>query len=175
MQLHLHHGTPQQVAAMLLGGQADIGIATEALAQYADLLALPLYRWTHTIVVPPDHPLDEDRWTRTAGRGPLDEDRRAGRTVSLQRLSEFPLITYEAGYTGRSHIDDAFAKAGLTPDIVLVAMDADVIKTYVELGMGVGMVAAIAFDDERDLHLRAIDARHLFAANMTRLAIRRGS
>ena len=95
--------------------------------------------------------------------------------MSLQRLSEFPLITYEAGYTGRSHIDDAFAKAGLTPDIVLVAMDADVIKTYVELGMGVGMVAAIAFDDERDLHLRAIDARHLFAANMTRLAIRRGS
>ena len=123
VQLHLHQGTPQQVAAMLREGQADIGIATEALAQYADLLALPCYRWTHTVVVPPDHPLDEDR--------------RAGRTVSLQRLSEFPLITYEAGYTGRSHIDDAFAKAGLTPDIVLVAMDADVIKTYVELGMGV--------------------------------------
>jgi LysR family cys regulon transcriptional activator len=161
VQLHLHQGTPQQVAAMLREGQADIGIATEALAQYSDLLAMPCYRWTHTIVVPPGHPLDEDRL--------------AGRTVSLQRLSEFPLITYESGYTGRSHIDDAFAKADLTPDIVLVAMDADVIKTYVELGMGVGIVAAIAFDDERDLHLRAIDARHLFAANMTRLAIRRGS
>jgi LysR family cys regulon transcriptional activator len=146
---------------MLREGQADIGIATEALAQYADLLALPCYRWTHTIVVPPGHPLDEDR--------------QAGRAVSLQRLSEFPLITYESGYTGRSHIDDAFAKAGLTPEIVLVAMDADVIKTYVELGMGVGIVAAIAFDDERDTHLRAIDGRHLFAANMTRLAIRRGS
>lgn len=161
VQLHLHQGTPQQVAAMLREGQADIGIATEALAQYDDLLALPCYRWTHTIVVPPGHPLDEDRL--------------AGRTVSLQRLSQFPLITYESGYTGRSHIDDAFAKAGMTPDIVLVAMDADVIKTYVELGMGVGIVAAIAFDNERDLHLRALDARHLFAANMTRLAIRRGS
>ncbi|MDO9284587.1 MAG: CysB family HTH-type transcriptional regulator [Aquabacterium sp.] len=161
VQLHLHQGTPQQVAAMLREGTADIGIATEALAQYDDLLALPCYRWTHTIVVPPGHPLDEDRL--------------AGRTVSLQRLSGFPLITYESGYTGRSHIDDAFTKAGLTPDIVLVAMDADVIKTYVELGMGVGIVAAIAFDDERDLHLRALDARHLFAANMTRLAIRRGS
>ena len=161
VQLHLHQGTPQQVAAMLREGHADIGIATEALAQYTDLLALPCYRWTHTIVVPPGHPLDEDR--------------RAGRTVSLQRLSEFALITYEAGYTGRSHIDDAFGKAALKPDIVLVAMDADVIKTYVELGMGVGIVAAIAFDDERDSHLRAIDARHLFATNMTRLAIRRGS
>jgi LysR family cys regulon transcriptional activator len=160
VQLHLHQGTPQQVAAMLREGQADIGIATEALAQYSDLLALPCYRWTHNIVVPPGHPLDLDR--------------QAGRTVSLQRLSEFPLITYESGYTGRSHIDDAFGKAGLRPDIVLVAMDADVIKTYVELGMGVGIVAAIAFDEDRDLHLRAIDARHLFAANMTRLAIRRG-
>ena len=161
VQLHLHQGTPQQVAAMLREGQADIGIATEALAQYGDLLALPCYRWTHTIVVPPGHPLDEDRC--------------AGRTVSLQRLGEFPLITYESGYTGRSHIDDGFANAGLTPDIVLVAMDADVIKTYVELGMGVGIVAAIAFDDERDQHLRAIDAGHLFATNMTRLAVRRGS
>ena len=161
VQLHLHQGTPQQVATMLLEGQADIGIATEALAHYSELLALPCYRWTHTIVVPPGHALDLDR--------------QAGRTVSLQRLNEFPLITYESGYTGRSHIDDAFAKAGLKPDIVLVAMDADVIKTYVELGMGVGIVAAIAFDDDRDLQLRAIDARHLFAANMTRLAIRRGS
>jgi LysR family cys regulon transcriptional activator len=113
------------------------------------------------VVVPPGHPLAEAA--------------AAGLPLSLQRLADFPLITYESGYTGRSHIDEAFAKADLAPDIVLVAMDADVIKTYVELGMGVGIVAAIAFDDARDLHLRAIDARHLFAANMTRLAIRRGS
>ncbi len=159
--LHLHQGSPQQVAELLLDGQADIGIATEALARYPELLALPCYRWTHTVVVPPGHPLAEEA--------------AAGRTLSLQRLAGFPLITYESGYTGRSHIDEAFGKAGLAPEIVLVAMDADVIKTYVELGMGVGIVAAIAFDDERDSHLRAIDARHLFAANMTRLAIRRGS
>ncbi|MEK8051409.1 CysB family HTH-type transcriptional regulator [Ideonella sp. DXS22W] len=161
VQLHLHQGTPQQVARMLLDGEADIGIATEALAQYDELLALPCYRWTHTVVVPPGHPLADEA---AAGQG-----------LTLQRLAQFPLVTYESGYTGRSHIDEAFAKAGLAPDIVLVAMDADVIKTYVELGLGVGIVAAIAFDDERDLHLRAIDARHLFAANMTRLAIRRGA
>ena len=160
VQLHLHQGTPQQVARLLLDGEAEVGVATEALAQYEDLLALPCYRWTHTVVVPPGHPLAEEA--------------AAGQTLSLQRLGQFPLVTYESGYTGRSHIDEAFAKAGLSPEIVLVAMDADVIKTYVELGLGVGIVAAIAFDDERDTHLRAIDARHLFAANMTRLAIRRG-
>jgi len=161
VQLHLHQGSPQQVARMLIDGDADIGIATEALAQYGELLALPCYRWTHSVVVPPGHVLADEA--------------AAGRPLTLQRLGEFPLITYEAGYTGRSHIDDAFGKAGLAPQIVLEAMDADVIKTYVELGMGVGIVAAIAFDDARDTLLRAIDARHLFAANMTRLAIRRGS
>jgi len=161
VQLHLQQGAPQQVARLLLDGEADIGVATEALAQYPDLLALPCYRWTHNVVLPPGHPIAEDA--------------QAGRPLTLQRLSEFPLITYETGYTGRAHIDDAFAKAGLQPQIVLEAMDADVIKTYVELGMGVGIVAAIAFDSERDTHLRSVDARHLFAANMTRLAIRRGS
>ena len=161
VQLNLHQGSPQQVARLLLDGEADIGIATEALAQYDELLALPCYRWTHSVVVPPDHALAQEA--------------DAGRPLSLQRLGEFPLITYEAGYTGRSHIDEAFGKAGLQPQIVLEAMDADVIKTYVELGMGVGIVAAIAIDEARDAHLRAIDARHLFAANMTRLAIRRGS
>ncbi|MDT7838138.1 CysB family HTH-type transcriptional regulator [Aquabacterium sp. OR-4] len=161
VQLHLHQGTPQQVARMLIDGEADIGIATEALAQYDELLALPCYRWTHTVVVPPGHPLALEA---AAGQG-----------LTLQRLAQFPLVTYESGYTGRAHIDEAFAKAGLTPEIVLVAMDADVIKTYAELGLGVGIVAAIAFDEERDPHLRAIDARHLFAANMTRLAIRRGA
>ncbi len=95
--------------------------------------------------------------------------------LTLQQLARFPIVTYESGYTGRAHIDEAFHKAGLAPDVVLQAMDADVIKTYVELGLGVGIVAAIAFDDARDQGLRAIDARHLFAANMTRLAVRRGS
>lgn len=156
--LELHQGSPRQVAAMLLSGEADIGVATEALAQYEQLVALPCYRWTHSIVVPPDHEL-----LRTEG------------PVTLQQLARFPIITYEAGYTGRTHIDEAFAKAGLKPGVVLSAMDADVIKTYVELGMGVGIVASIAFDAERDRTLRALDARHLFEVNLTRLAIRRGT
>lgn len=156
VSLHLQQGSPQQIARLLLDGEADVGIATEALAQYPELVALPCYRWTHSVVVPPDHPLLD---------GPL----------TLARLAQFPVITYEPGYTGRSHIDEAFAAAQLTPHIVLSAMDADVIKTYVELGLGVGIVAAIAFDEERDRHLRAIDARHLFADNMTRLAVRRSA
>lgn len=156
--LELHQGSPKQVAAMLLAGEADIGVATEALAHYEQLIALPCYRWTHSIVVPPGHEL-------------LD----SAQPVTLAQLARHPIITYEAGYTGRTHIDEAFARAGLKPGIVLSAMDADVIKTYVELGMGVGIVASIAFDAERDRTLRALDARHLFEVNLTRLAIRRGT
>jgi LysR family cys regulon transcriptional activator len=156
--LHLHQGTPKQVAEMLISGEADIGIATEALAHYEQLVTLPCYRWTHSIVVPPGHPL-------LAHTEP----------VTLQQLVDYPIITYELGYTGRAHIDDAFAREGLHPNIVLTAMDADVIKTYVELGMGVGIVASIALDAERDQQLRMLDARHLFEINLTRLAIRRGT
>lgn len=158
VSLHLHQGSPKQVAEMLLSGEADIGVATEALAQYPQLVALPCYRWTHSIVVPPGHPLLDHT-------GP----------VTLAQLAQFPIITYEHGYTGRSHIDDAFAQEGLNPDVVLTAMDADVIKTYVELGMGVGIVASIAVDPDRDTHLRLLDAGHLFEINQTRLAIRRGA
>ena len=96
-----------------------------------------------------------------------------GRELTLQDLVQYPIITYEVGYTGRSHIDAAFAAAGLQPEVVLTAMDADVIKTYVELEMGVGIVASIAIDEERDQHLRAIDAGHLFQVNVTRLGMRR--
>jgi LysR family transcriptional regulator, cys regulon transcriptional activator len=156
--LNLHQGSPRQVAEMLLSGEADIGVATEALAHYEPLIALPCYRWTHSVVVPPGHELLE-------GDAPL----------TLQRLARHPIITYDAGYTGRTHIDEAFERAGLAPSVVLTAMDADVIKTYVELGMGVGIVASIAFDPERDRTLRAIDARELFEVNLTRLAIRRGA
>ena len=153
--LSLHQGSPRQVAEMLLSGEADVGIATEALAHYDQLVTLPCYRWTHSVVVPPDHPLLQ---------GPL----------TLERLSRFPIVTYDAGYTGRTHIDEAFAKAGIQPQVVLTAMDADVIKTYAELDLGVGIVASIAYDEERDRNLRAIDAGHLFEVNMTRLAFRRG-
>lgn len=155
--LSLHQGSPKQIAEMLLSGEADVAIATEALAQYEQLVTLPCYRWTHSVVVPNGHPL-------------LD-----GQPLTLERLAKYPLVTYDAGYTGRSHIDQAFERAGIQPSIVLTAMDADVIKTYAELGLGVGIVASIAYDEERDRNLQALDAGHLFEVNMTRLAFRRGA
>ncbi len=161
VSLRMHQGSPKQVAELLLAGEADIGVATEALADYPELVALPSYQWTHSVIVPPDHPL-----AAQAERGvPL----------TLERLAAFPIITYEPGYTGRSHIDEAFHRERLAFNLVLSAMDADVIKTYVDLGLGVGIIAGIAYDEVRDKHLRAIDARHLFASNMTRLALRRGA
>lgn len=158
VSLHLHQGSPRQVAEMLLSGEADIGVATEALAGYEALVTLPCYRWTHSIVVPPGHALLQQ-----------------SEPVTLEQLAQYPIITYELGYTGRAHIDEAFAREGLAPDIVLTAMDADVIKTYVELDMGVGIVASIAVDPERDRQLRMIDAGHLFEVNLTRLALRKGA
>lgn len=159
--LHIHQGSPRQIAQWLIDGDADIGIATEALAEFPELAALPCYRWTHSVIVPRGHPLA------------LAQAR--GEALTLARLADFPIVTYETGFTGRRHIDDAFRRAGLPLNIVLSAMDADVIKTYVELGMGVGIIAAIAHDEARDTALSAIDARHLFAVNLTRLAVRRGS
>ena len=156
VSLHLHQGSPDQVAEMLLNGSADVGIATEALANYPELIAMPCYRWTHAVVVPPGHAL-------------LNEP------LSLRSLARYPLITYDNGFTGRTRINDAFKKENLTPDIALTAMDADVIKTYVQLGMGVGIVASIAFEAERDLSLRAVDAGELFGINLTKIAVRRGS
>lgn len=154
VMLALHQGSPHQVAQMLIAGEADIAIATRVLDDYPDLVALPCYRWTHSVIVPPDHPLLD---------GPL----------TMAALATFPLITYDVGFTGRGTIDDAFERAGLRMKLVLRAMDADVIKTYVELGLGVGIMASIAFDEERDRHLRAIDARDLFAINTTSVAVRR--
>ena len=161
VELRLHQGSPRQVAELLLSGEADIGVATEALAGYPELVALPCYQWTHSVIVPQGHVLAEDA--------------RRGVPLTLAALARFSIITYEAGYTGRSHIDEAFQRAALPLKVVLSAMDADVIKTYVELGMGVGIIAAIAHDEQRDAALAALDARHLFASNMTRLAIKRGA
>ncbi len=157
--LHLQQGSPRQIAEWVLKGQADLGIATEALADYPELVTLPCYRWTHVVVVPRQHPLAEAQ--------------ARGEPLTLAQLARFPLVTYEQGYTGRSHIDEAFQREGLAFDVVLSAMDADVIKTYVDLGIGVGVVASVAFDEERDQHLVAIDAGHLFALNTTRVALKR--
>lgn len=157
VRLHLNQNPPDAIALSVLEGRADIGIATEALVDYGDLVTFPCYQWNHVVVVPGGHPL--------LGSEPL----------SLRDLSRHPIVTYEAGFTGRPHIDEAFAKHGLQPDIVLTAMDADVIKTYVADGLGVGIIASMAFDARADAALSAVDARHLFASNVTRLAVRRGA
>jgi LysR family cys regulon transcriptional activator len=157
VRLTLKQGNPPQLAEMVLAGEADIAIATEALDQYPKLLALAGYQWRHCVVVPAKHPL-------------LKEQR-----ITLEMLAHYPIITYDPAFAGRSHIDDAFRAQGLAPDIVLSAVDSDVIKTYVELGLGIGIIAAVAFDEKRDLLLRAADIGHLFGTMTTRIAVRRGA
>jgi LysR family cys regulon transcriptional activator len=155
VKLGLHQGNPTQIAEQVLSGEADIGIATESLALYDELVTLPCYEWHHCVVVPPKHPL-------------LLEKR-----LTLKKLAQYPIITYDFAFTGRNKINQAFNEAGITPNIALTAIDADVIKTYVELGMGVGIVAQMAFVPERDKKLKMIDAGHLFEASTTRIAIRK--
>jgi len=157
VRIALQQSAPEHIAEWVLSGKADIGIATEGLSAFPDLVSFPCYRWSHVVVVPEGHPL--------LSVGP----------ITLEHLAQHPLITYDVGFTGRGHIDDAFAKAGVEPDIVLTAMDSDVIKQYVALGMGVGIVASMAFDHGRDRGMRAVEASHLFAPNVTRLAVRRGA
>ena len=154
VKLGLHQGSPTQIAEMVLSGEADIGIATESIALYDELVTLPCYEWHHCVVVPPKHPL-------------LLEKR-----LTLKTLAQYPLITYDFAFTGRNKINQAFSEAGIEPNIALTAIDADVIKTYVELGLGVGIVAQMAFIPERDRHLRMLDAGHLFQPSTTRIAIR---
>jgi len=160
VHLLLHQASPAEIAAMLQSGEADIGIATEGLQSQASFVSFPFYDWHHAVVVPAAHPLAEQA--------------DAGQALTLEALAEQPLITYHEGYTGRGRIDARFADAGLVPDIVMSALDADVIKTYVEVGLGVGIVAAMAFDDLRDQALRKLDASHLFERNTTCIAVRRG-
>ncbi len=156
VRLVMHQGNPPQLAQMVLAGEADIAIATEALDHFPGLLALPAYTWSHCVVVTPQHPL-----------GMIGK-------LTIDALAQYPIITYNPAFSGRSHIDEAFTAHGLVPDIVLTAIDADVIKTYVELGLGIGIIAAVAFDPERDRALNRLDASHLFRANTTRVALRRG-
>lgn len=168
VRLNLQQGNPSQVAEMVLSGVADVGIATEVLDGYPGLLPMPAYVWSHCIVVPAGHPL--------AAHAPSDAKDAARRPqLSLETLAGHPIVTYDVAFTGRTHIDEAFRARGLEPDVVIAAIDADVIKTYVQLGLGVGIIASMAFDPERDAGLVAIDAAHLFRSNMTRVAIRRGA
>jgi Transcriptional regulator len=156
VRLVLRQGNPIQVAEQTRAGEVDVGIATEALGDDSDLVALPCYRWNRGVLVPKGHPLA------------------AVRPLTLEALATFPIVTYDFSFTGRSAINAAFTVKGLEPNVVLTALDSDVIKTYVELGMGVGIVAQMAYDRDKDPGFELLDASHLFAASMTRLALRKG-
>lgn len=156
VRLQMHQGSPVEIAQMLLEGRADIGIATETLASVEGVVSYPYHRWHHGVLVPKGHAL--------ADIVPL----------TLQAIAAEPIITYHEGFTGRATLERTFSEAGLAPDIVLSALDADVIKSYVELGMGVGIVAALAYNPERDQGLVLLDCAHLFPENVTRLAVREG-
>ncbi|MEY3659877.1 MAG: CysB family HTH-type transcriptional regulator [Pseudohongiellaceae bacterium] len=164
VKLHLHQGSPQEIAQMLTSGEADIGIATEALGEVEGLITYPFHRWHHAVVVPAGHALEKQ----------VAKLAKAGRQLALKDIAAYPIITYHEGFTGRAVLEKTFQAAGLTPEIVLSALDADVIKSYVELGLGIGIVAALAFNPERDLTLRLLDCTHLFPANLTRIAVREG-
>jgi LysR family cys regulon transcriptional activator len=155
VRLRLHQGNPEQVAEWTLRGDADIGIATESLDLRPGLMTLPCYQWSHVVIAPAGHPI--------ASEG----------TPTLAGLAKYPLITYDPSFTGRSRIDRAFERAGVEANVVLTAIDADVIKTYVTLGLGLGVIAEMAFDPARDAGLVTLPARHLFDSSTTRLAFRR--
>jgi len=158
VQVVLHQGTPAQVARMLQDDSAEIGLATESLADIDDLVTLPCYEWQHVVVVPASHPL------ATVER------------PTLEQLASEPLVTYHPTFTGRTRIDAAFARARLKPVVALEAIDSDVIKTYVRLGMGVGIVAEMAVrEDPPNGDLVSKPAGHLFGSNLTRVAFKRGA
>jgi LysR family cys regulon transcriptional activator len=156
VELVLHQGNPTQICEQVVAGEADMAVATEMISLYPELVSLPVYQWNRVVVVPPKHPLL---------KGPL----------TLENLAEHPIVTYDFAFANRSLIQKAFETRGLKPHVVLSAQDSDVIKTYVELGLGVGILAKMAFDPKRDLNLRAIDASHLFESSTTRLGIKRGA
>ena len=157
IRLHIHQGNPTQIAQMVVSGAADLAIATEGMDEFEDIVVLPCYQWNHCLVAPPGLPI-------------LREE-----PLTLKAIAAYPIVTYELAFAGRMRINDAFSEAGLRPNVVLAAIDADVIKTYVELGLGVGLIASMAYDKERDTNLRMRDVSHLFAPSMTRIGLRRAA
>lgn len=157
VSLHMHQGTPMQIAELAANGTVDFAIATEAMELFNDLIMMPCYKWNRAIVVPKDHELAK-----------MPE-------LTLEAVAKYPIVTYVFGFTGRSKLDDAFINQGLSPKVVFTAADADVIKTYVRLGLGIGIVAKMAFSEELDDDLVALDAGHLFASSVTNIGIRKGT
>ena len=157
VELLIHQGNPTQICDQVLAGEADMAVATEMISLYPELVSLPVHQWNRCVVVPPKHPLLKE--------SPL----------TLEKLAEYPIVTYDFAFANRSLVQKAFESRGLKPHVVLSAQDSDVIKTYVELGLGVGILAKMAFDPKRDVTLRAMDASHLFESSTTRLGIKRGA
>lgn len=156
VHLVLHQGSPQEITQLLQEGRADIGIATESLAGAAELVSFACYEWSHVLIVPANHPLADEP------------------ELTLAAIARYPIVTYHEGFTGRANLDRCFAEQGLTPDIVLSAIDADVIKTYVETGLGIGIIAEVAFNPAKDLGLKSRSISDLSVSNTTRVALRRG-
>ena len=155
VKLNIHQGNPSQVTAMVANGEADIGVATEAISQDDRLLCLPCYTWNRCVVVPKGH--------RLIDASPL----------TLAQIASYPLITYDFAFTGSTTVSKVFHDAGVLPNVVLSAIDADVIKTYVNLGLGIGLIASMAFDEERDTNLVKLDCSHLFPPSITYLGVRK--
>mgnify|MGYP003662763810 FL=1 len=157
VSLHMHQGSPIQISELAADGNVDFAIATEGLELFNDLIMLPCYRWNRCIVVPKNHPLAQIS------------------KITLEDVAEYPIVTYVFGFTGRSKLDEAFMHRGLAPRVVFTATDADVIKTYVRLGLGIGIIAQMAFEEEDDSDLVSIDASHLFEQSTTMIGCRRGT
>lgn len=157
VSLHMHQGTPMQISEMAADASVDFAIATEALELFSDLVMMPCYSWNRCIVVPKNHPLAQVS------------------KLTLEDVAQHPIVTYVFGFTGRSKLDEAFMSKGLAPKIVFTAADADVIKTYVRLGLGIGIIAKMAYDKELDSDLVALDASHLFATSITKIGFRKGT
>ena len=157
VSLHMHQGTPLQIAEMAARGAADFAIATESMELVGDLVMMPCYRWNRVLLLPAGHPL-------------LKIER-----VSLADIAQYPIVTYVSGFTGRGKLDEAFSAQDLEPKVVVTAADADVIKTYVRLGVGIGIVASMAYDESKDTDLVSVDVSHLFAYSTTRIGFRRGA
>ncbi|SHE64249.1 LysR family transcriptional regulator, cys regulon transcriptional activator [Microbulbifer donghaiensis] len=155
VSLHMHQGTPMQISEMAADGTADFAIATEALELFSDLVMMPVYRWNRCVLVPKGHPLCQ------------------ASKLELEDVAKHPIVTYVFGFTGRSKLDEAFLEKGLSPKVVFTAADADVIKTYVRLGLGIGIVADMAVDEE-DEDLVALDASNLFESSVTKIGFRKG-
>lgn len=156
VHIHTHMGTPLQIAELVVHGKVDFGIATEAMEHFEDLVAIPCYRWRRSFLVPPGHPLLEEK------------------PLTLRAVAEFPLVTYVFGFDPGSPLDVAFRREGLTPEVAITATDADIIKTYVRMGLGVGIVATLAHDADRDSGLHALDASEFVETSTARIVFRRG-